>query len=115
MTGTRSAAPRLRMRILIVVIAAALWAPAPIGQSGVADTWREFPTYDSLIAARLRDGAEVKNAARLLAQAPTSFDTLMTLARLGRRAEALPALQRVLDGRDDGQLITALHAFTEEM
>jgi TolA-binding protein len=59
---------------------------------------------------RLREGADAREADRLLKQAPASVETFTKLARANRRDDALGVLKRVLDTADVGQTIAALDA-----
>ena len=46
-----------RTWIVGVLLAMVLTPSALVGQSSTSDPWREFPSYDVLIAMRLREGA----------------------------------------------------------
>jgi TolA-binding protein len=104
-----------RARIVSVLLLTILTPSALAGQSSTLDPWREFPSYDSQIVWRLREGTQAKEAARLLRQAPASVDTFRKLVRAKRLDDALATLKRVLDTSEDMQTILALDALTSAM
>src|SRR5438067_11724901 len=103
-----STLPRTSFFLLLACVC--LSASAVVGQSPTPERWREFPSYDSQIIWRLREGADAKEAARLLKQAPASIDTFTKLARVHRLEDALAVLKRALDTPDPTQTIAALRA-----
>jgi tetratricopeptide (TPR) repeat protein len=110
MTATLS-----RARIVGVLLATMLMPSGIVGQSSMPDPWREFPSYDSLIAMRLREGADAEEAKRLLVQAPASVDTFTKLVRSKRLDDALVVLKQALDTADAAQQIAALRALSTTM
>ncbi|HET6893117.1 MAG TPA: tetratricopeptide repeat protein [Pyrinomonadaceae bacterium] len=102
-----------RIRIIGVVLITALAAPVLIGQSSKPDPWLDFPSYDSIIVWRLRQGADAKEAARRLVQEPEAVDTFTRLVRVDRLDDALLVLKRTLDSADAAQTIAAMHALNE--
>ena len=110
LTETIMAATLRSARMIGVVLLTVLTPSALAGQSLMPDPWREFPSYDALIAMRLREGADAEKAERLLAQAPASVDTFTKLVRAKRLDDALVVLKRVLDAADTAQTIAVLRA-----
>jgi tetratricopeptide (TPR) repeat protein len=104
------AATLSRVRMVGVLLLTILTPSALAGQSSTPDPWREFPSYDFLIAMRLREGADAEEAERLLAQAPASVDTFTKLVRAKRLDDALVILKRALEAADAAQTIAALRA-----
>jgi TolA-binding protein len=102
-----------RIRIIGVVLITALAAPLILGQSAKPDPWLEFPSYDSIMIWRLRQGADAK-AARQLSQEPAAaVDTFRRLIGVDRPDDALVVLKRTLEAADAAQTIAALHALSE--
>ena len=104
-----------RMRIVGILLVTAFAAPALLGQSSQADPWLDFPSYDSTMVWYLRQGANVKEAKRLLAQNSATPETFRRLVGAGRRDDALLLLKRTLEAADAEQTIAAMRALSETM
>ena len=102
------------MGIVGILLVTALAAPALLGQSR-ADPWLDFPSYDSTLLWHLRQGANVKEAKRLLAQNSAPPETFRRLVGAGRLDDALLLLKRTLEAADAEQTIAAMHALSEAM
>jgi tetratricopeptide (TPR) repeat protein len=109
------AAALTRARIVVALLTCLLAGPSLIGQAPPLDPWREFPSYDMLIASRLRRGAQVKDAARQLVLAPASLQTFKLLVDVDRWEDALAVLRRGLESADVSQTIDALGALSGRM
>jgi len=81
------------MRIVGILLLTALAAPA-LGQSSQADPWLDFPSNDSTMVGHLRQGANVKEAKRLLARNSATPETFRRLVGVGRLDDALLLLKR---------------------
>lgn len=104
-----------RMRIVGILLVTALAAPALLGQSSPADPWLDFPSYDSTMVWYLRQGANVKEAKRLLAQNSAPPETFRRLVGAGRLDDALLLLKWTLEAADGEQTIATMHALSETM
>jgi TolA-binding protein len=100
--------PRTPFFILLACVC--LSASPLVGQSPTPDPWREFPSYESQLIWRMRQGADTKEAARLLKEAPASLETFTKLAHVNRLDDALEVLKRALENADALQTVAALNA-----
>ena len=104
-----------RMRLVSILLVTALAAPALLGQSSQVDPWLDFPSYDSTMVWYLRQGANVREAKRLLAQNSAPPETFRRLVGAGRLDDALLLLKRTFETADAEQTIAAMHALSETM
>jgi tetratricopeptide (TPR) repeat protein len=103
------------MRIVGILLVTALAAPALLGQSSQVDPWLDFPSYDSTMVWYLRQGANAREARRLLAQNSATPETFRRLVGAGRLDDALLLLKQTFEVADAEQTIAAMHALSEKM
>ena len=102
-----------RIQIVGALFLTVLSVPSLCGQSSRSDPWLDFPSYDQTLVWYLRQGADVKEGKRLLAQNSASVDTFRRLVAAERRDDALVILKRILEAPYSAQTIAALHALSE--